>query len=136
MVIPIHFGYHNSYRKVGNLQLRCCVCAVGQVCVVEQWTKKFHIYFIPTRTVARGYVFTWPECGHVLGMTDPKLLTEYETRFVISNQPGLPLCRELHPISVEKPIPLTRKGLLLLLPLILLVAFLLLVVIAAVLGLI
>jgi hypothetical protein len=136
MVIPIHFGYHNFYRKMGSIPLRCCVCAVGQVCEIEKWTKKFHIYFIPTRTVARGYVFTWPECGHVLGMTDPKILADYETRFVVSGQPGLPLCHELHSISVDKPIPLTRKGLLLLLPLVLLVAFLLVVVIAAALGLI
>jgi hypothetical protein len=64
------FGHYNSVKNLGHISFRCFQCDRGLHCTVEEWRRKFYILYIPTRTVAHGYLFTWDECKHSLGIVD------------------------------------------------------------------
>ncbi|MEA1977879.1 MAG: hypothetical protein U9N80_08255 [Chloroflexota bacterium] len=146
MIIPIVLGHFNKFKKRGELALTCLICGSTRTCRVEEWWRKSHFLFIPVKIVAHGYLFTWKECGHSLGMSDPKVVAQYESRRVISSHPVQPYLHELQPMGIKRPVPVTPMRLLLISPLILftgsLVVFVfatffvpLIIVVLAVLGL-
>jgi hypothetical protein len=107
--------------------LPCCICGTSSDCTVERWRYKFHIMYIPTRTVEERLLFTWQDCGHSTAFLKEKMETEY-IRFMDGNDIfSVPNCQ-------DRPWPVTWKSLLLISPLILgvgaLVVFFLLTILA------
>ncbi len=117
--IPLDFGYYYSVKECGDYSFICCVCGATGNCTVEEWRRRFHIFYIPTRTVARGYLFTWNECAHSLGMANPSAVGLYEERCAAAGTYVPPDCRTLTPLRIDRPIPLTLPRLVLISPLIL-----------------
>jgi len=76
---------------------------------------------IPVWLAAKGYLFTWKACGHSMGMDDPSAVKRYKDEQVDTDLFGIPLCRELKAMSIERPMPLNLKNLLLLSPFIIII---------------
>ena len=57
---------------------------------------------------------TWNECGHSLGIADPSIVQQYRDRCIAAGGPVSPDCSTLMPLEIERPVPITPLGLLLL----------------------
>jgi hypothetical protein len=134
--LPIHWGYYPSIKPLGKILLPCCICGTSSDCTVERWRYKFHIMFIPTRTVEERLLFTWQDCGHSTTFIEEELETEYIRSMEENGIASVPDCQNLFPITVERPWPVTWKSLLLISPLILGVGALVLFFLFSILALI
>jgi hypothetical protein len=92
--------------------------------------------FIPTRTVEERLLFTWQDCGHTTAFVKEEMEIEYLRTMEENGIFSIPSCQNLFPITVERPWPITWKGLLLISPLILGVGALVLFFLFSILALI
>lgn len=111
----IHWGHYNRFKKLSTVQnSKCCVCGQYSECTIERWRRWFYLQFVPVWLVAKGYLFTWKICGHSMGMDEPAGVERYKEEQVDTGLFGIPLCRDLKALSIERPMPFNVKNILIL----------------------
>jgi hypothetical protein len=119
----IHWGYYNRFKKLSTIQnSKCCVCDQYSECSIERWRSWFYLQFFPVWLAAKGYIFTWKACGHSMGVEDSSAVKRYTEEQVDTGLFGIPLCRDLKEMSIERPMPMNLKNILLLSPFLLIIA--------------
>ena len=119
----ITWGHYNRFKNLSTVQgSRCCVCEQYSECTIERWRSWFYLQMIPIWIAAKGYLFTWNGCGHSMGLEDPSVVKRYKEEQVDTGLFGVPPCRELKLLSIERPMPFNLKNILLLSPFILIIA--------------
>ncbi|HXQ37654.1 MAG TPA: hypothetical protein VN843_26820 [Anaerolineales bacterium] len=120
----IHWGYYNRFKKLSTIQMsRCCVCEKYSECIIERWGSWFYLQFIPFWLAAKGYLFTWKDCGHSMGMDDRSAVMRYKEEHVDTELFVVPPCNQLKPLELERPTPFNLKNILILSSMVLIIAF-------------
>ena len=119
--MSIHVGQYNRFKKLSTSQQKCCVCGEYSECTIERWRSWLYVQMIPIWIIAKGYLFTWSICGHSLGIDNPSAAKRYKEEQVDTGLFGVPSCRELKLMVVERPMPFNLKNILILSPFILII---------------
>ena len=113
------FGYYYSFRKLGDISFQCHICGQDALHTVKEWWRKFHILYIPTRIVAHGYLFMCHKCKHSTGIVDAEKVQQYHDKCDAAGMLVRPSPNMLVQLDLERHVPVTPLGLLLISPLIL-----------------
>ena len=131
----MEIGQYNRLKKLSVLQHKCCICGQYSECTIERWRTWGHISFIPIMIVEKGYLFTWSACNHSMGLDDPIAVKQYKEEQVDTGILSIPLCEKLKPMTIERPMPINVKNILLLSPFILIIGLGLIYICLVMLGL-
>lgn len=133
----IHWGHYNRFKKLSTTSgSKCCICNQYSECTIERWRRWFYLQFFPVWLASKGYMFTWQACGHSLGMDDPSVVQRYKEEQVKTGLFGIPPCRELKALSIERPMPFNFKNMVLLSPFIIVIVVGLVYICLALIGVI
>jgi len=131
----MHFGIYYRLKKLGMIQHKCCICGQYSECTIERWRGWFNILFIPVFIAEKGYLFTWSACNHSMGLDDLIAVKQYTEEQVDTGILSVPVCEKLKPMTIERPMPINAKNILLLSPFILIIGLGLLYICLVMLGL-